>query len=654
MPVATACCLAVLVAAARPQTPPPAPSSITPVRASIDVRLPAGKGTYHVGEEIPLELEFRGTADKDYYFSTASYDHSGRMRTEQYEVTPGAGILDPLSDLFASGNFVGGGGFGWHPLDDTPFMLHVSLNDWVRFTRPGTYSVVVTSTRLERYSSQPAPALTSAPVDLTIVPIDGAWASAELIRASELIDRGLPTDVRHGAAILRYLGTEGAALALLQRFGAIAKVDAWEIEAGLISSPDRALIIKEMDTRVDDKACLDANFLGTLTRLRVLQDLHPIPGDGNARSARQEAVQVEYETRCRAALARRPATPATLEAELEQFHGNPSPNLRQQIAADLEQHPAEAAEAFVALRPSTQQIMLDPTFGWTYVNRLWILPALRQVYAAWHGSPLQNGFPGVGDFVLRRLYELAPDEGRRLVLEEIQTGDHAIRYDALAILPDPSLPELDAPLQARYTSPRTTDPRDIDRGTTAWLMARYGSPALLPFVTDSLSRPATCVVEGGLIAYVLKYDPTAAMKFLDPSLGRRTRNTCADPLPTLAEHYWDNRVESAAIAGLMDTNIGRVTEAAQLLGSHGSSAAKQPLLDRLTKWSAEWQGRAAELIGLGPQAGVSPALIENNVVNALFHNERFALTIDEAASIRALCVTDGCRTNVDGLARGIQ
>jgi hypothetical protein len=84
--------------------------------------------------------------------------------------------------------------------------------------------------------------------------------------------------------------------------------------------------------------------------------------------------------------------------------------------------------------------MLDPTYGWSYVNRPWILPALRQTYVAWHASQMQNDFPGVGDFALKRLYELAPDQARPLILEEIRAGEHGIRYDALAILTDASLP----------------------------------------------------------------------------------------------------------------------------------------------------------------------------------------------------------------------
>jgi hypothetical protein len=234
---------------------------------------------------------------------------------------------------------------------------------------------------------------------------------------------------------------------------------------------------------------------------------------------------------------------------------------------------------------------------------------------------------------LTRLYELAPDEGRRLILEEIRTGAHAIRYDTLAALPDASLPELDAALEARYSSARPPAMRLQDHGTTAWLMARYGSPRLLPFVTGLIARAMQgCDVEGALIAYLLKHDPSAAMKRLDPGFDRTARNTCVAPLPSVAAHYWDAGVESAAIAQLRSDDVRQVMDAAQVLGSHGSNAAKQPLLDRLTKWSAEWRARAAEWVPAGPSKSVSSELIENSVVNALFRDKRIELTKDEAAT----------------------
>ncbi len=187
------------------------------VDASLVVRFAMRKTTYQIGEEIPLELEFRGKAGKDFYFSTQSSDRSGRLSTEQYAITP-VGFVDPLADLFGDAELLfGGGPGGLQPLDGTPFILHVSLNDWARFTRPGTYRLVVTSNRLAHKSSPPAPALTSTPIELTIVPSDDRWAAFQLRDVTDLIDGGKEADVKRGITLLRYLDTEDAASAVVDR-----------------------------------------------------------------------------------------------------------------------------------------------------------------------------------------------------------------------------------------------------------------------------------------------------------------------------------------------------------------------------------------------------------------------------------------------------
>ena len=67
-----------------------------------------------------------------------------------------------------------------------PSSLRVHLNEWVRFTKPGTYRLVVESTRLERYSREPAPAVVSRPITLHVETATPEWAAAEVARA----DRG--------------------------------------------------------------------------------------------------------------------------------------------------------------------------------------------------------------------------------------------------------------------------------------------------------------------------------------------------------------------------------------------------------------------------------------------------------------------------------
>ena len=72
------------------------------------VRFPAGRTLFHIGEEIPVELEFRGAADKDYYFSTGQCGYFTRLfwREEQVRVTPSDGVTDPFGEYFMSGGTV--------------------------------------------------------------------------------------------------------------------------------------------------------------------------------------------------------------------------------------------------------------------------------------------------------------------------------------------------------------------------------------------------------------------------------------------------------------------------------------------------------------------------------------------------------------------
>jgi hypothetical protein len=139
--------LVVLGGTASPGTEPATPPSLG---AALTVRLTAGRSTYAMGEIIPLELEFRGRAGPDYFFSTASGDRLGGGR-ERYEVTPAGGSDDPLREYYSSVGIVGSIPSGWHPLDGSPFVVRVHLNEWVRFTKPGEYRLVVESTRLGRY-----------------------------------------------------------------------------------------------------------------------------------------------------------------------------------------------------------------------------------------------------------------------------------------------------------------------------------------------------------------------------------------------------------------------------------------------------------------------------------------------------------------------
>jgi hypothetical protein len=470
--------------------------------------------------------------------------------------------------------------------------------------------------------------------DVSILPSDSVSLAAQVKTAFELLGSSKREDLQGGAALLRYTDTEEGVRFLVERFDTIAKTNAWDVIAALTASSHRKVIVGLMESRLDEGTELDANFIGSLTRLRALLDVPPGPGNGQARSDRFRALQPEYDARWRAALARRPVTPATLGAQLARLL-NGSPDLQAQVARDLEVHPIEAAEAFVGLSSNVQRALLDSR--WALVNRPWILPALRRIVQ----STAEDTW-GARGLATRRLFEVAPDEGRRVILNEIRTGRSKIPTDALGILPEAALPELDADLQQRYES------SEGNRGTVAALIARYGSGNLLPFVAKVVAQPMDCATESGILGYLLKHEPSTALTRLDPNFNRS--RGCVSVFADVANRYWDNRLETVAFAHLRSANDRFVMQAAQVLGKLGSLAAKQPLLESLAKWSGEWQGRAAELARI-PTGESYSAVIENNVVNALLENAQFALTPEELAGIRSLCVTDQCRNALDARIR---
>src|SRR5688572_23792982 len=108
------------------------------------LRLADEKNTYRNGEPIRLVLEL--TADRDGYTGDKMPDGS-EPTTDTIAVSPEAGISYWLSELQ-------GGARGMRDvvsqvkLTTTPTPIPIILNDYVRFNRPGRYTVTITTTRV--------------------------------------------------------------------------------------------------------------------------------------------------------------------------------------------------------------------------------------------------------------------------------------------------------------------------------------------------------------------------------------------------------------------------------------------------------------------------------------------------------------------------
>ncbi len=106
-----------------------------------------GKSVFRIGERIPLELSFTSSSVNRYEVNLASYDRSGRLHSEQFDVNPTTGWKDPLAAYFANG-YAGGEISSSVALSSTSQIIDLNLNEWVRFDQPGDYDVIVRSSRV--------------------------------------------------------------------------------------------------------------------------------------------------------------------------------------------------------------------------------------------------------------------------------------------------------------------------------------------------------------------------------------------------------------------------------------------------------------------------------------------------------------------------
>jgi hypothetical protein len=258
----------------------------------VSLELVTDRRRYFLGQRIAVTLRFSTVAAGLYAVDHAAYDHSGRLRIDQFRIDREGDAVDPLWDWFNDGRgFIGGGLHGFDDLDAT-LDIAADLNEWFRFDRPGRYRLYVVSSRLaHRTTWYPLEPVTSSVVEFEILPADPVWAAQTLERATATLDRiashvasrpmsyggalAIEPDLARAVRTLRFLGTPEAARAMVQCLAADKAIirsrsgepmfdRSWELVAGLVGSPHRDLVIAEMRRRAGQEPGVSPRFMDML------------------------------------------------------------------------------------------------------------------------------------------------------------------------------------------------------------------------------------------------------------------------------------------------------------------------------------------------------------------------------------------------------
>ena len=227
---------------------------------------------------------------------------------------------------------------------------------------------------------------------------------------------------------------------------------------------------------------------------------------------------------------------------------------------------------------------------WNIVGSPALLPILREIYA----NPLEP--QAARDMAVRRIYELAPDEGRRIILAQLAQPYSSLSLSTLELLPDRSLPELNDMLASRAEAGQIEDAL-ILRYATGDIVRRVEQAYLKRNADFDRQKLPHC--GGALIYYFLKQDPSFGERELRGDMDKPGAfPVCYDigfQFQSLDRNAYSPALERLAIEFLTSNKVPVKRGAAEVLGKYGSPAAEKPLWDTLEYFHSWWKGREREL-----------------------------------------------------------
>jgi hypothetical protein len=290
---------------------------------------------------------------------------------------------------------------------------------------------------------------------------------------------------------------------------------------------------------------------------------------------------------------------------------------------------------FPALSVNRQRDLIENR--WSLIRSPLLLPALREIWQSGTDRPLR-------DAAVRRIYDLAPEEGRAIILKDLASPSGQLSFSTLAMLPDRSLPELNDSFIARLAGGQHLD--DV--------VLRYGTADIVQPAEKAYQRRIEAPVNGkvqcgsALVYYFMQDDPA----FGAQELRRQIEAPDAPPvcydigfqLRTFSRYAYSEALEKLAIEFLSSPKVPVKRGAAEVLGRFGSGDAQKPLWETLEYFRAWWKGREAELDdGQTQQENVQ---FERALRIALARADAWVLRSEGLDKLLALCSSKWCRQEV--------
>lgn len=597
-----------------------------PGDASLRATLKNGESVFHQGEIIAVTAEYTADSSGKYIVNNRNYDRSGRLSGEEiFCVEPDHGS-DPLDDYFHSfQGFMGGGLFSEQDPARQPLTVNLELNEWMSLP-PGSYRLSIVGNRLglgkegdaASWNNRSIP-LRSNTVEFQVELADPAWQASQLAGITRVLDStdASQEDKHHAARMLRFLGSEAGTRELARRYGSVEGPFDWDFKFGLFATSYRQVAIQAMKEQLSNpEHPVTREYVSTLVALEMLlnPNLRLPPYDPNHQEEWRRASDAhwaEAERRINEYLQQASVTPRDAAAQA----GTASEMLQSGIPLS----PAEKAHWRQVLVANWSTLSIEKQnelieYRWAEIGGPEWLPVLEQIIAG-PANPNRAINKETRESAMLRIVQIAPEEARPLLLEEIAKPHGDIGIGVLGQLPEHSLPQFEA---AWLNEIRQGGAADV----VFQLVNRYASGHALPAV-QSIYEPHrgewACTPQTAMLRYFLRVRPDYGVNELATALAERRSTGCyRTQLSGLGEYAHMPQLQKLAVEQLNDPAPSVASDAAKALQLYGSPETENALWSRLEKLHEQWKDKPDELLHPKPNlivfdkdSGLEQALVQS-------------------------------------------
>ncbi len=639
-----------------------------PQDLAFQLRLVKETPAYYRGESILLEVSYSTSTKDKYQASTNS-----ALQGIAIHIVPSDGALD-LNALRFEHGFAGSiiGGLG--VLSSQPATRQIDLSSLYRFRKPGHYSIGITSNEVSRIKSAEEGGglenltLESNWVDFDILPLDPAWAAAELSSIELELNSAEAGAADRAVSRLGRLDTPASVRKLLQLY--LRRADTagpeWSLASTLRESSQLGVILPALEAALSDPSTnVPSSLPQLLADLHTRKDLGVVtsyPNDGaskpewEAKAKRRRELQQKYfaeaDALLRASITKRsgPQRAAAIyqawyDAEVS-YHTQPlSPDSLSELrfnvlAVQSELNHAQRLQFVVMARQTMPQQML--------------LPIIRSL-----ASDSGTAGASFNDIEPYKLWcEDAPEECRSAILADVQRSQFRTNKNVILLMEEGEHTELDGVLKEQLSDPKAPQDWAQSERLAAVIVRAASRNLAVPvkaWLTELTGKPGCAAdVEASLLGYLFRLgDPTAG-KRLSSELWDRKDDCGGQLLRSLHAVRYSDELLPLISHALKSPNPIAVTQAALFLGEHGLPSSEDLLWQRLESLWTAWHDRASELqvATMNFSASANPAQqanqLEQALASALAHAKNWKLSPAEIDRLRSGCLTEACREVADG------